>query len=657
MSFLERFLSGLPSPRDAAVALCTPGKWIWKHIVSVFWQGANPWGLWLSLGLFFSLVGLLWLRTWGRHHQDGVYRRPRLHRIWYRPEWGPALLGIFGTWCIVGSPIAAEFRLIPRWQPTWLRVLQDPWIFWILDAGVVLVVAAVFWALRRRIRTDKETGSQGSAAWAAWSEIERNNDWRYILPLEVHYRGSREEWGGGAGVVPITIREEVACSPILIEGNTGSGKGMSILSHFQKSCTTPWIYNDYKAEVPNYQHLWNKTGRRPILFGAGKPQGLPTMRWNPVREVLALTNAVQRQSAWALLAEAIVPVDNSSGAAQNWVERQCRKLLALFLETGRYPTLGELSDAVLFEGIEVMVQQAELPSGVKALLEGKNVREYMTGAFFDYLRPFAWGWGRDATCGHDFALEEMLRYGGYVLAAESNPEQATPIRILWAFIFDRVLSAPKGLPLALLLDEGIATGRIPKLKEVLNTVRSQQTAVVFVIQGVDMLASVYGEIEARAILSSFGTRRITLLRGLASEGGKRLVEESNQYTETVSQPSGAGRNREERNARALITRDDVKRRGSKKGSFWGVVSLPDTTKKGHDIIGRLVPGPWVVTMPSREERERLLKERSCDERPTGQQLTDETRITQAQKVEAVAEFSKPKAIEEIQQAIESWGGF
>jgi type IV secretory pathway TraG/TraD family ATPase VirD4 len=112
----------------------------------------------------------------------------------------------------------------------------------------LLGVVPLLFLLVRLIRSTVSAGIHGEAAWAARHEIQTSRTGPWLIPIKVHFRGSRRSWTGGGGMVGFGPSREVTRRHMIVIGGTGSGKGYFIFGHILISCRHALIYQDVKAE-------------------------------------------------------------------------------------------------------------------------------------------------------------------------------------------------------------------------------------------------------------------------------------------------------------------------------------------------------------------------------------------------------------------------
>jgi hypothetical protein len=348
------------------------------------------------------------------------------------------------------------------------------------------------------------------------------------------------------------------------------------------------VYQDVKAECPALDHLRAVTGKEPIRWGAAAAGGWTSARWNPLEECRRDSSP---QDAFEALAAVLI-----EGDEKDWVPQLARPILAWVLAANQHGTLAELADDFTHRGVEEVLKRAELPGGLLQSLEGKNVKEYIGTTIFSHLAPFRSGWGREVTSGHDFNLKDILRRGGYVLSAETEPSRRTPLLVFWRMLFRRMLRTQPPMDLTLLMDEGLAAGKIPQFSDALNTLRSKGVSVVFAIQNTAGLKEIYGPQGGPAVEEAF-TNRITLLNGLNPEDAEKLSKRLGSYTRVRRQKQGqASHERAD-----LMPLEEVSRRGAGEQDRWAVFEIVGSTSSKRPIMARMVPSTLVIRKPKPSE--------------------------------------------------------
>jgi hypothetical protein len=428
------------------------------------------------------------------------------------------------------------------------------------------------------------------AHWAAWPDVTYHKDWRYLIPIFVHYRGTAWEWKKGAGRTLLSLSEDASCRHISLVGQTGSAKGFGIFGPIIASTTKPFIYQDFKAECPGLDLLKQRTGLEPIRWGAASQNGWQSQQWNPLEEARKSSNPVDQ---FSFLAGLLIPTRGKD----DWVSELARPILAWIFSRGDYLTLGDVYDDLVQAGVPAVLGKSGVPAGLLSALEGKNVKEYLGTTIFSAMGCFGGGWCRHVTNGHDFSITEIFERGGYVLSAESDITKRVPLTIFWRFIINRIVGINRNLGVTLLFDEALAVGRIPDITYVLETARSKGVAVVFGVQHTAGVKRVYGD-EADSLMSGFAGR-ITLLNGLSTQDQQLLQQSLGKCV--VEEPNGKGA--KDRISVDLMSSDDISRRANQYRKFWAVVDANGATASGSKIIGQLVGAGGLVRPPTPEEAE------------------------------------------------------
>ncbi len=578
-------LSNVPDPFDQLERL---GKWVWVHLAAPLWTAPDasfPDWSWLLLLAFLALLGfMIWRRIAGIAL---AYRRPRGFNFVHGAYWFPLALWLLALSLALFTPFIS-FPPVPEWRPKTLLLLNARQAF--LAMGLSMLVAS--WALvltwLRFFREKVEPGIHGEAAWAARSEVRYSEDWPWLVPIQVHFRGTRRPWKNGAGLVTLAPSHEGTRRHTLAKGGSGSGKGFFFLGHILGTARTAVIYQDVKGECPHLDHLRSVTKFEPIRWGAAADGGWPSMRWNPLEECRNDPNPVD---AYESLAAVLI-----SGEDRDWVPQLARPILAWVLASGRYLTLGELADDFTDRGVETVLKDIGLPGGLLQSLEGKNVKEYIGTTIFSHLAPFRSGWGRAVTSGNDFSLADIIRRGGFVLSAEPVVNRRTPLHVFWGLLFRKMLRATDPMNLTLILDEGLAAGRIPNFVDGLNTLRGKGAAFVFAIQNSAGLREVYGPQGGPAVEEAFANR-VTLLNGLNPEDAEALSKRMDTYTRVRPQRNGPANH----DRGYLIPLEEVSRRGAVESDRWAVIEMVGATRSGRPIMARLVPSKLVIRKPTPSE--------------------------------------------------------
>jgi hypothetical protein len=389
-------------------------------------------------------------------------------------------------------------------------------------------------------------------------------------------------------LVVLAPSKEVANRHILIRGGTGSGKGYFVLGHILATARHATIYQDLKAECPHLDHLRAVTGSEPLRWGAAADGGWPSLQWNPLEECRLDPSP---QDAYETLAAVLI-----SGEDRDWVPQLARPILAWVLASGHYQSLGELADDFTERGVEPVLKDIGLPGGLIQSLEGKNVKEYIGTTIFSHLAPFRSGWGREVTSGHDFSLADIIKRGGYVLSAETVATRRAPLIVFWRLLFRRMLRTTEPMDLTLLMDEGLAAGKIPDFADALNSLRSKGVSIVFAIQNTAGLRDIYGPQGGPAVEEAF-TNRITLLNGLNSDDAEKLSKRLGTYTRIRKQVQVTPTH----DRADLIPLEEVARRGAGEKDRWAVFEVVGATTSNRPIMARLVASELVIRKPKPSE--------------------------------------------------------
>ena len=571
-------------PADLLVKL---GHWVWIKLLAPLWVDPTGWPLYCWI-LPYLTVCLLLFFAWRRW--AGVsfaYRSPRFFNVVHGRLWAPLLLlGLWGT-LFFGSPLLAV-KGGPSWRPDGWLCLRPHHAYITFAVGFLLSPLPLSFLLIRLIRSTVHVGIHGAAAWAARNEVRSSPSWPWLIPLKVHFRGIRRPWVDGGGMVALAPSREVTRRHILLRGGTGSGKGFFIFGHILATASQAMIYQDVKAECPALDHLHTVTGMDPIRWGAATSGGWPSVRWNPLEEC---RHDPDPMDAFEALAAVLIAGDD-----KDWVPQLARPILAWVLASNRHETLAALADDFTARGVETVLKDAELPEGLLQSLAGKNVKEYIGTTIFANLAPFRSGWGRDVTTSHDFSLADIIQRGGYVLSAETEPSRRAPLTVFWRMLFRKMLRTQAPMDLTLLMDEGLAAGKIPNFADALNTLRSKGVSIVFAIQYTAGLKDIYGPQGGPAVEEAF-TNRITLLNGLNAEDAEKLSKRLGCYTRVRKQQQGTPTH----DRAELIPLEEVLRRGAGEQDRWAVFEIVGATESKRPVIARLVPSDLVIRKPEPSE--------------------------------------------------------
>lgn len=455
--------------------------------------------------------------------------------------------------------------------------------------GCVIATVIAIWTAVRRCSTDRGLKShKGESRWATRGEVLRHKTARFRLPLHVSYTGRTRVWSRsnvGAGRTFLALPNDTVVRHILLRGQSGAAKGYGIFAPLIASCTTAFIYQDFKAECPGFELQRKRTGQEPIRWGAAGYDTHQSMSWNPLAEC---RNSAFPGDEFGFLATVLVP---SQADKADWVADLTRPILHYLFVKTNYQHLGELHDAVVERGVGAILREAEVPQGLVEALEGKNVKEYIGTTLFSVLSNFGTGWARKVTEEHDFAVDEILDRGGYVLSTENDPTRRLPLNLFWRFVIRRIFKSNRKRPCMLLLDEALAVGRLSNITDILEAARSKDIGVVFGVQHSAGIKRVYQE-AADSLVSGFSSR-ITLLNGLSPADRKELHD---SFGERVVKERGHG-NTMERTLVDLMSKDDLDRRCNQYERWWAIIEAVGATHAGNKILGILQGLPGLTVPP------------------------------------------------------------
>ena len=561
--------------------LADMGRWIWLHVVSSYWivPGAIfPDGSWILPMCLLVLVGILiWRKTQGVRL---AYRNPGAFNLMHGSFWLPAGWWLLVLTMIFSSPFLSSLE-VPAWRPLWAHCLTANQVFIAMGFGALVIPFALVMSFRRLFREQIQPGIHGEAGWASRSEVRFSRSWPWLIPIQVHFRGTRRPWTTGGGFVILAPSREVSRRHTLVRGGTGSGKGRFLFGHVLTSARHATIYQDVKDDGLPMGYALANTMVVPIRWGAAAEGGRPSMQWNPMEECRLDPNP---EDAYETLASVLIQGDDG-----DWVPQLARPILAWVFASGRYQTLGGLADDFTERGVESVLKDIGLPGGLMESLEGKNVKEYIGTTIFSHLAPFRCGGGRAVTGGHDFSLSDIIRRGGYVLSAETIASRRVPLIVFWRLLFRKMLRTTEPMDLTLLMDEGLAAGKIPDFADALNTLRSKGVSIVFAIQNTAGLKEIYGPQGGPAVEDAF-TNRITLLNGLNNEDAEKLTKRLGTYTRIRKQRHGTPTH----DRADLMPLEEVARRGAGETDRWAVFEVVGATNSNRPIIARLVPSDSII---------------------------------------------------------------
>lgn len=560
-------------------------------------------GLWWVGPLLPVLVWALVPYLRSKVIKASVYDVPQKIKRLYARGW--AALGWFGLGWSVICLVLLSAPLAARWAPSaWLGMRADlefKHLVGIVWAGFTLMVFSGVLFLFRTSREALHDGEHGAAAWATWADVICSAGRRWSLPLRVHYRGVRRKWNlddSGTGIAVLGPPDPAVCAHVLLTGSTGSGKGASIFGHIIASSTVPVIYQDVKAEVPFGD---SPKMQGALRWGAAASKGWPSMRWNPLEEARREPDAAERDSAFETLASMLMPCP--PGKDDSWVQEVGRPILAEGLKTGMFETLGDFADSVRDMPLQEILASLEVPRGLQGLLGGTNVPEYIGSAFYSNLACYRAGWGRVVTSGHDFTLDEFIHKGGYVLSAEPEATRALPLQLFWRMLLRKLMRATGKVPLTILMDEGLAAGKIPNLRQALETLRNRGVSLWMGIQSESGLLDVYSPTTGKAIIDTFGNR-ITLLHGLDSQDAENLSKRLGTWTMRRKAPNQQA----QVSPVPLLTTSEMSARGKRMEDRWAVFEMRESALSGLPLVARTLEAPFPTRRPSKDELEAFYRQ-------------------------------------------------
>lgn len=534
------------------------------------------------------------------HAGEWAFRYPRRYRNLYRPWIGPVglMAGAFGLAMLAPGYIPGMDAFRPESWPNW-GTFHGPTAFTIVGGSCLAFAFGLVTMFGRWQHDGKNFGlGRACAKWARWTDVQSHSKWGWSIPMAVSYRGSQKAWGfWNAGKVAFAPSDKTRSRHILLVGQTGSGKGYTIFGPIIASSQVPFVYQDVKGQCPGFDLIKKRFGREPLRWGCAAQDGWPSLRWNPLEEC---RQDPRPEDAFAALAAALIP--DRDGQGRDWVSQLTRPILAWVLAKGGFETMGDLQDALVNEGVEAVLARTQVPQGLILALEGQNVKEYLGTTIFSAMACFERGWGREATSGHDFSLEDFCQAGGYVLSAEPEASSRAPLVIFWRMLLRKLLRSSKPVPLSLLFDEALAAGRIPSVRDALATLRDREVSIIFGTQHLSGLKEVYGMGEGESLIASF-TSRVFLLDGLDPRDRDYLVEALGKRT--VLDTSGSKSGAQVRHVEVpLLTRDDLNRRASTEGAFWAVLEGSGISRNGYPVMARMIGTPknlQLIRPPSAKE--------------------------------------------------------
>ncbi|MBI2839648.1 MAG: TraM recognition domain-containing protein [Acidobacteria bacterium] len=519
------------------------------------------------------------LACWGLWLWARLTRRQLLH------TW-PRLSNFLGSGWL--APIATWFTALTLMliRGTWLvRVLPGHEVGAVSHAGALMLYPAAAFCAWRILPPLARKGNLGSAVWAAVRNVRVRSGAPFLLPVRIPLRPCRRPRAWDMGPAVLAPDRGTVCRHTLVLGGSGAGKGASVLGHIIQSTHLPLIYQDVKAECPLLVDRWQRRGKPPIVWGASRPGGWPSLSWNPLQEAY---DDPDFEDACGGLAGALLPVVKGENA---WVTDTARLLLTHIFSQRVYRALSEIRDELKGHGIAAVLTRVGSAAGLDEQLAGKNAKEYASNALQTTLDHFGVGWARAATTLHNFSLSDVLTTDCYVLSNESDEKRRLPLQVFWRMLFRRMLKASE-LGNMLLLDEGLAAGYIPGLADALNTIRSKGGAIVFAIQNSGGLKAVYRD-EAEAVSEAFASK-IVLLSGLNPEDLQALTKQMGEFTVVRGRPLLPVKGEQ---IASLLPIEYASKLALLPKQWWGVIRIPGVVRTGRPILARMMASSFAVQEP------------------------------------------------------------
>ncbi len=469
-------------------------------------------------------------------------------------------------------------------------------------------LALMWWLWRSWRRNRTRGGFQGFARWSKWNEVIFSPTYRFLIPLWISYASTTRDWYlweryvGNVGLAVFAPPEgDAVCTHYLLLGATGSGKGAAIFSHIMATSRGGCIYQDIKAECPMID---TPKWRNAIRWGCAAEGGWPSMSWNPIIEC---RNDPDPENAFLNLATVLIPDAEGENA---WIPKLARPVVAEMLMSGRWNSIADFADELKGRPFKDICESVNMPAGLQAGLQGRNVSEYLFTSAWAETTVFK-GWARDVTTAHDFSLDDLIARGGYILAAETEESRRAPIKLMWAMLLRKLMRSSERRNLTLLMDECKVAGKLPHFADALVTLRNRGVSIWSAWQSESQIISVYGREEGEAILDAFGNR-VSLLHGINVRDAEALSKASGNWSKkrgghmsfgmSMSGPSLTGTTGgSDENPIPLITATDILNRSRCLEDRWAIISARGGTTKGNLIIARMMPGHEWARPPKPDE--------------------------------------------------------
>jgi hypothetical protein len=456
-------------------------------------------------------------------------------------------------------------------------------------AGLLSLLLGLVFAFRSWLREPPGERHHGKAAWAARSEVTFNASGYFRIPVQVSQDGSRKwEKTYSAPYTVLAPSRKSNWGHGLMIGATGGGKGAYSFGHFFATSSVPIIYQDAKGECP----AWTMHPKM-VRFGipAHRPKGLPSMRINPIAEVNGSGLSSDEKASRAIKVARLLLPSPAEKTINSWINDTAVPLLADGLIKGRWRHLGELADEIEGHPLPFILSSLAVAAGRRFSLAGKNVLQYAANELSNNTQPYLRGWARHAFSASDFTVEDVWSCGAYVMTATEDPQEKIPIQLFWNLLWNDAQSSDKPLPCLVLIDEGIAAGRIPGIIQAANKLRDRGFSVWMAFQNFAGIVTVYGKDDADTLRRSL-VNTVVLTNGLDAKDAAEVVEEMGHWTLSEKNKSS---NITTRTKFPLLPYSDLLELAGQEDEFWAIFRGRGMSRKGRPVLARLhpmAPGAW-----------------------------------------------------------------
>lgn len=555
--------------RGAAAAMAYANPQFVRLTQSPTWFGVLP----LAMGLGFALWSAQQvdprMKAWAIHAERAKSADPRLVEVqtaWaatLKTEYLPQLMSI------PARATEADITAVASAMQSRQRTQEG--------LGLALALLGAVIAIRFGTREALGPDEHGQAALATRGEVIYDPKGTWGLPMRVDQRGSRKF--EKISSQPVTIARPPLKSQVVHTcgtGASGSGKGANLGGHIFATTPddVPIFYFDYKGECPAFQ-------LRPQMlrwgFPGERPKGLPSMRFNFMEWVRTHEDP---DTAATALASAILPQNAQRESDNAWIKDTAIPILANGIKSGRWDSLAELADEVEHTPLKEMLENLEIGRGRQSAFEGRNVPEYAQNTISNNTAAYLSGRARHLVSGNDFTLDEAFRRGMYIMGQVSGPGERKALDLMWSIFWAELLRKSEPMPGIVFIDEAVANGPIPRVKEALVTLRDREIQLIQFFQARSGISAVYGK-DADVVWDAHQTH-IMLTKGLNTRDIEHLAKIAGTYT-----VPGKGKN--ENAKKTNLFPFDALKNICRQERYFAYIDGVGWTKSGRPIWAELLP--------------------------------------------------------------------